>query len=131
MLNEKKIRLMNKLALYEEKEGRNDLRLNHYYKTDYIRFQLSKSLLSVTIGFGLILVLLAIYKAEYLIAEAVKLDYKLIGSTILGIYIVTMLSYSLFAVILYSIQYDYSKKKTGKYVKELKELQQFYKNNDT
>ncbi|MDF2593610.1 MAG: hypothetical protein K0S75_3076, partial [Clostridia bacterium] len=42
MLNTNKVRLMTKLALYETKEGKEDIRLSKYYKTDYVRYQVIK-----------------------------------------------------------------------------------------
>lgn len=130
MLNEKKIRLMTKLAIYEEKEGREDLRLNKYYKTDYVRFQLLKTILCVTIGFALVLVLVGAYQSEYLIAEAVKLNYKAMGEKILSIYIITIVVYMVSAFFIYTIQYNRCRKRIGKYLKNLKKLREFYKNGE-
>lgn len=36
MLNEKRIRLMTKLARYESGEGKEELRIARYYRSDYI-----------------------------------------------------------------------------------------------
>ena len=79
MLNNNKIRLMTKLAVYESKEGKEDISLSKYYKTDYVRYQTIKSIISVTIGYALILVLIFMYKSEEIIKKAVTLDYKTIG----------------------------------------------------
>jgi uncharacterized membrane protein len=88
MLNTDKIRLMTKLALYETKEGKEDIRLSKYYKTDYVRYQVIKSILCATFGYALILLLIFIYKTEYIVSNAVTMDYKAVGAYILGIYII-------------------------------------------
>jgi uncharacterized membrane protein (Fun14 family) len=126
MLNFKKIRLMTKLAVYEKKDGKEDIYLSKYYKTDYVRFQVLKSIITATIGYGLIIGLIAFYKMEYLIKNAVVLDYKTLGTYILGFYLMTITIYGLGSMILYSMKYDASRKKLSRYFKLLKILEKLY-----
>ncbi|CRZ33330.1 hypothetical protein DFR55_11349 [Herbinix hemicellulosilytica] len=126
MLNFKKIRLMTKLAVYEKKEGKEDIYLSKYYKTDYVRFQVLKSILSATVGYGLILGMIALYKMEYLIKNAVTLNYKSLGTYILGFYIMTITVYGLGSLVYYSMKYDASRKKLARYFKLLKRLEKLY-----
>jgi len=126
MLNNNKIRLMTKLAVYENKEGKEDISLSKYYKTDYVRYQAIKSIISVTIGYALILVLIIMYKSEYIIEKAISLDYKTIGIYALCFYIMIVAVYGLASIIGYSIKYDVSRKKLGRYFKLLKRLNKIY-----
>jgi hypothetical protein len=126
MLNTNKVRLMTKLALYETKEGKEDIRLSKYYKTDYVRYQVIKSIVCATFGYAFVLLLLFIYKAEYVIKYAVTLDYKLIGTYILGIYIIVVALYGLGSSVGYAIKYDLSRKKLSRYYKLLKRLNKIY-----
>jgi hypothetical protein len=126
MLNNDKIRLMTKLAVYENKEGKEDIRLSKYYKTDYVRYQAIKSIISATFGYLLILVLIIAYKSEYLIKYAITLDYKTLGIYILGIYIIIIAVYGLASIVGYSIKYDLSRKKLSRYFKLLKRLSKIY-----
>ena len=43
MVDEKKIRTMIELARYEEGEGKEDLRIRHFYRGDYLTVQLIKN----------------------------------------------------------------------------------------
>ncbi|MDF2485481.1 MAG: hypothetical protein K0R46_1649 [Herbinix sp.] len=126
MLNTNKVRLMTKLALYETKEGKEDIRLSKYYKTDYVRYQVIKSILCATFGYAFILLLILIYKSEYLIKNAVTLNYKTIGTYILGVYIIVAAIYGLGAMVGYAIKYDLSRKKLSRYYKLLKRLNKIY-----
>lgn len=126
MLNFKKIRLMTKLAVYEKKDGREDIYLSKYYKTDYVRFQVLKSIITATIGYALVIALIVFYRMEYLIKNAVVLDYKLIGSYILGFYLMVITIYGLGALLGYSMKYDASRKKLSRYFKLLKRLEKVY-----
>ncbi len=126
MLNSKKIRLMMKLAVYENKDGKEDIYLSKYYKTDYVRYQTLKSIISATVGYILILLLVGLYKMEFIIKKAVVLDYKTIGAYILGIYIMVITLYGLGSVLLFSLKYDKSRKKLSRYYKLLRRLNKVY-----
>lgn len=126
MLNNSKIRLMTKLAVYENKEGKEDISLSKYYKTDYVRYQVIKSIIAATFGYALILVLIILYKSEYIIKNAVTLDYKTIGTYVLGFYIMVIAVYGLASLVGFSIKYDKSRKKLGRYFKLLKRLNKIY-----
>lgn len=126
MLNNDRIKLMTKLAFYETEEGKEDIRLSKYYRTDYVRYQTIKSIICATIGYVLILVLIVLYKSEYLIGNAVTLDYKAMGTNALGIYIMIISAYGVGSAVYYSITYDRSRKKLGKYYKLLKRLNTMY-----
>lgn len=127
MLNNRKIRLMTKLAVYEAKEGKEDIHLSKYYKTDYVRYQVLKSIISATVGYLLILMLVFLYRMEYLIKNAVTLDYKSLGMIILGIYIIIITIYGFGSIVGYSRKYDASRKKLARYFKLLKKLEKLYK----
>ena len=131
MLNNEKIRLMTKLALFESKTGKQEIRLSKYYKPDYVRYQVIKSIISATVGYALVLALIILYKSEYLIKNAVKLDYKTIGLYLLGFYIIVVAIYGLSSIVIYSRKYDLSRKKLGRYYKLLKRLEKKYGDEST
>lgn len=126
MLNNKKIRLMTKLALYEQKEGKEDIVMSKYYKTDYVRLQVLKTVVSITVGYALILLMIGMYKAEYIISKAVTLNFVRIGQTILGFYLMIIAVYVIGSIIGYSYKYDNSRKHLSKYYKSLKKLSNIY-----
>lgn len=126
MLNNNKIRVMTKLAMYEQGKGKEDIKMGKYYKQDYVRFQMLKTIVNVTFGYALILLMIGMYKSEYLISEAVTLNFVRIGQVILGFYIITVTIYVISSIIGYSFKYDKSRKKLAKYYKTLKKLSAIY-----
>lgn len=127
MLNNHKIRLMTKLAIYEKEDGKEDIRLGRYYRVDYVRYQLLKTIVAVTFGYLILVLMTILYNMEYLIAEAVRLDYAAIGRTMLGVYLVLLLAFSGMAVLGYTIKYNRSRKKLAKYYRMLKRLRTIYR----
>lgn len=130
MLNNRKIRIMTKLATYEEKEGKEDIALSKYYKTDYVRLNILKTIMSATLGYLLLLIMIAVYRSEYLIENAVNLDYKSIFTTILGYYLVILTILIVGTLIGYSIKYDKSRKQLSQYFRMLKKLRMIYRDED-
>lgn len=126
MLDNKKIKVMTKLAAFEQGKDREDIKISKYYKTDYVRYQVIKTAVSVTLGYFLIIVLFALYHAEYIISKIVTLNFIRIGQYLLGFYIILMAIYITGAFIGYSIKYDRSKKNLSRYYKLLKKLNRFY-----
>ncbi|MBE5950863.1 MAG: hypothetical protein E7260_04615 [Lachnospiraceae bacterium] len=132
MVNTRKVRLMTKLAIYEKKEGKEDIKLGKYYRRDFVRMKLLQNLIAVTIGYLLVLAMLVAYHMEYLIREAVNLDYIGIGKAILGVYIIVVTIYLMAAMMGYSFYYNYSRRKLAKYFRMLRKLRSMYQEeNDT
>ena len=126
MLNERKIRLMTKLAIYEKKEGKEDLKLAKYYKGDYTRLQMWKTGIAVTLSYILLLAVAAIYKLEYFFAHAFEIDYEALGKKALGVYVILLAVYVISAKIGYAFKYAESRKRLAKYFRMLRKLNHFY-----
>ncbi len=126
MVNVRKVRLMTKLAIYEKEEGKEDIKLGKYFRRDYVRLKVLYNILAVTIGYLMVLAMVGAYQMEYLIKEAVNLDYIGIGKAILGIYIIVVTVYGMAAMVGYGMYYDYSRKKLAKYFRMLRLLRSMY-----
>ncbi|MBR4777975.1 MAG: hypothetical protein IK007_10250 [Lachnospiraceae bacterium] len=126
MLNERKIRLMTQLAIYEKKEGKEDVKLSKFYKSDYARFQAWKTGVAVTVAYLLLVAVAVIYKLEYLIENAFNIDYALLGKKILGLYIIVLATYVIVAMLGYSLKYAASRKKLARYFRMLRKLNHIY-----
>ena len=126
MLNERKIRLMTQLAIYEKKEGKEDVKLSKFYKSDYARFQAWKTGVAVTVAYLLLVAVAVVYKLEYLIENAFNIDYALLGKKILGLYIIVLATYVIVAMLGYSLKYAASRKKLARYFRMLRKLNHIY-----
>ena len=51
MLDERKVKLMTKLALYEETHGKEDFKISSYYRKDYASLHVIYAFLSVSVGY--------------------------------------------------------------------------------
>ena len=130
MLNTRKTRLMTKLAIYEKRAGKEDIKLSKYYKTDYVRYNMLKSVVAVTFGYFIILAMIVLYQSEYLIREAVNLNYYEIVKFTIGIYILILTVYIAASLLGYSLYYSISRKRLAKYFRMLRRLRTIYREED-
>jgi len=128
MLNNQKIKIMTKLAMYEQGDGKKDIKTSYFYKMDYIRYNILKTIVSITIGYILLVSLFAVYNMEYLINKATQLNYKQIGTNLLVLYIVIVTAYIICTILISSVRFKNSRKSLVKYNKDLKELREIYRN---
>ena len=117
---------MNRLAMYEQGEGKKYLPVSKYYRTDYIGLALIKNFFLVTIGYGLMLVGLAAYFGEYLMENIHKMNLVRMGIYIVVGYAGVLLLYSLVTYIQYSVKYHRAKKSVKRYYEELTRLEKIY-----
>ena len=126
MLNEEKIKIMNKLAMYEQGEGKKYLPVSRYYRSDYIGLALIKNFFLVTIGYCLILAGIAAYFGEYLVDNIHKMDLVAVGRNAVIGYVVVLVVFSVATYIQYSVKYHKAKKSVKEYYKELTQLNKIY-----
>lgn len=131
MLNNRKIRIMTQLAIYENNEGKEDFRLAKYYKSDYARLNVLKTAITITIAYAVLVGMVILYKLQYILDNILILDYKSIGWTILGGYIGVLSFYLIVTLLGFSIRYKVSHKKLSKYYRMLSRLKEIYREEDS
>ena len=95
MISQEKIRLMTDLAIYEKKNEHDVFKINNFYRSDYIMWQMLLSLVRYTLVFLVLFGLYIVFKADTLfyninlsgITETLK-RLGMIYGTGLGIYLV-------------------------------------------
>ena len=55
MVNEEKVKVMTQLAIYEQRESKQEIKISKYYKHDYMKYHGLNSVIASTFGFLLIL----------------------------------------------------------------------------
>ena len=126
MINNRKVRLMSRLAIYEKGKGREDVRLGKYFRRDYLRLRILLNFIAVTIGYAILVAMVVGYNVEYIVKEAVHLDYISIGTKVLGGYLIVLTVYIAVTVCYNLIYYNSSRKKLAKYFRMLTRLREFY-----
>ena len=126
MLNEEKIKLMTRMAAYEENEGKRSMQIGNYFRSDYIGLQVMKSVISATIAFAIVIGMYIFYEFESVMKEIYQVDLLATGKQILIAYVVFVGIYAVITYIIYAYRYTKAKKSLKKYYTHLTELSGFY-----
>ena len=126
MLNEEKIKIMNKLAMYEQGEGKKYLPVSRSYRSDYIGLAMIKNFFLITIGYVLVLAGIAAYFGEYLVDNIHKMNLVALGIEAVVGYIVVLVLFSVLTYIQYSVKYYRAKKSVKTYYEDLTRLNKIY-----
>ena len=82
MLNEERIILMTKMASYETKDGKKNMAIGKYFRSDYITIQVLKAVLCASIGYAVCLALYIFYDFEVFMQDLYKMDLFVRGIAI-------------------------------------------------
>lgn len=126
MLNEERIRLMTRMAAYEENEGRHNMAIGNYFRSDYISLQMIKSILSATLTFAIVLGIFVFYHFETVLKEIYQIDLLETGRKLLLAYVIFTGIYTVISYLVYSYRYNRARKSLKKYYSYLQELSELY-----
>ena len=127
MLNEEKVILMTKMAAFIDREGKKNDAINSYFKSDYIGFNVLKSLISATIVFGVVVATYVLCNFETVLSNLYNTENLLaIGRRYLMYYLLLVGVYSLVSYVIYSYRYSKMRKSMKAYYGNLKKLARIY-----
>lgn len=127
MLNEDKIKLMTKLALYEQGKGKESIKSNKYYKKDYVGLMMINTALTITFAYLLCVFLWGIYRIEYLVNNIVSISITQLGLKLLLIYVIVLVIYMLVSYVVYSVKFLKMQEDNIEYYNDLKDLYMIYR----
>lgn len=126
MLNEERIKLMTRMASYEETEGRKNMAVGSYFRGDYISMQVIKSIISATLAFIIGLGMLVFYDFELVMKEIYQVDLLKLGKNILIAYVVFAGIYAVISYVVFSYRYNQARKSLKSYYAHLRELSELH-----
>lgn len=126
MLNEEKVILMTHMASYENGEGKENVKIGNYFRSDYIAVQVLKSAICGTIAYGIGFGLYALYNLEILLQDLYKMDLIAFAKKVLIYYIISVVAYGVLTYIICTYQYIKAKRNLKKYYHNLKKLSTLY-----
>ncbi|HIS25911.1 MAG TPA: hypothetical protein IAA57_03265 [Candidatus Pullilachnospira intestinigallinarum] len=128
MLDEKKIRLMTKIARYEQNEGKEDLRIAGYYRSDFIASALLKNFVLTTVGYAAVVILYLASRGDSFLEELEFVHLIMMAVVIAAGYLIALVCYSGAVYILESLRYSRAQKDVRAYDAWLVSLEKLYGN---
>lgn len=126
MINEDRVKRIYKIALYEQKEEKENRQVKQYYQSDYMGKEIIKSFFTGSIAYVVIVVLWVMGNWSEILRQINNLEIIDTIKNILILYAVFLIVYLLGTGIVYAVRYKRCKEKSDIYVKQLKRLYQMY-----
>ncbi len=126
MLDKNKVKLMTRLALYEETQGKQDFKISEYYRTDYVGFHMLCTFLWTTAGYILAVALIALATMEVLIANLTGMMLIALGGAVVVGYVVVITIFLVIANRLYNEKHKQARHRVKQYNHDLIRLLRMY-----
>ena len=131
MLDEEKVILMTKMAAFIDREGKKNDAINTYFKSDYIGYNIIKSVISATIVYAIFLGTYVLCNFEEVLSNLYNTENLLsVGRRYLILYLLLVGVYSLASYVIYSYRYSKMRKSMKTYYGNLKKLARMYEKKD-
>jgi len=130
MINEERVILMTKLASYERGPGKKNVIIGNFFRSDYIGFQLLKSIIYATIATAIVVGVYLFYHFEELLAEVYQMDLIEFGKEVLRYYLTSLVIYCGVSYAVYSYRYHKARKNLKNYYQNLRKLNQLYESKE-
>lgn len=126
MVNEEKVKMMTKLAIYESTKGKRQLNISKYYKRDYVRYNMFKTAVAATLAYAMIIGMYILFNVEEILLQLNELDF-LHEATKIGVsFVIFLVVYMVIARFVYSHKYEKVKPDVIIYNHNLKQLKELY-----
>lgn len=126
MLDENRVKLMTRLALYEQTEGKEDFKISEYYKSDYIGMHVICSILWVTVGYVCVGVLVVLAGLEDLMSKmSMGLMVTLVIGAVVG-YLVTVIVFAVVTSHIYNKKHQNARQRVKLFNHDLIKLLKLY-----
>lgn len=122
MLNEKKVKLMTRIAIYEKKESKDLEIASKSFKVDYVTLQMLYTAITATLGYIVLTVLYVLGHLEELLVDMAATDFPAFITDVLKNYIICLVMFLVIAFFFYSHKYDRSFVKVKRNYSDLKNL---------
>jgi hypothetical protein len=126
MLNEERIILMTHMASYEKNEGKKNMAIGKFFRSDYITIQILKAILSATIVYGACFAVYILYQFEDFMENIYNMDLIGFAKNVLLYYAVTVIVYTIISYVVCSVRYAKAQKNLKSYYQSLKKLSSLY-----
>ncbi|MCF2680970.1 hypothetical protein JQM69_09750 [Faecalicatena contorta] len=126
MLDERKVKLMTKLAMYEETQGKEDFKISEYYRKDYAGMHTICSVIWVTVGYACAVAMIMMAGLDSLMSKMSGGLIVTLGIAIVVGYIVTVILYAVVTSHIYNEKHKNARQRVKRYNHNLTRLLKMY-----
>ncbi|MCR5203150.1 MAG: hypothetical protein K6D02_08720 [Lachnospiraceae bacterium] len=126
MVNEEKVKIMTKLAHYEQVELKDAIKVNSQSSFEYVAFNTLKNVIGYSIAYLVVWFCISYFYTGYLLQDRFLEQYDIvINLVIVPLFVLIGITVFL-SIFYYKNKYNDLREKTSEYVETLEQLQEFY-----
>lgn len=126
MLDEERVRLMTRLALYEQTQGKEDFKISEYYRKDYAGMHVVFSIIWTTIGYACLAGIVVLAGIQALLANMSVGFLVTLGAVAIAGYLVVVIVYAFITSHIYNKRHKNARQRVKKYNHDLLKLLKMY-----
>ena len=126
MLDKEKVRLMTKLAFYEQTQGKEDFKIDEYYQNDYAGFHTICSVIWITIGYVCGAGIIGVAAMDWIIANLSRDLIIMIGMTAVIAYLIIIVLYAFISNYIFEHKHKGARQRVKVYYHNLTRLLKMY-----
>lgn len=130
MLNTNRIRTMARMAIYEEHEGAEDMKVNEYFMPDYLISRAVGSFVAYTVAFALYVAAYWLYHFEDILTTVYSGNMNVVIAEFLRRYTRYLVPYLILTVAVYAVRYLSVYKKLETYRSMIRTLEDSYEEDE-
>lgn len=131
MINEKRVKLMTKMAVFEVKNDSELYKVQTYFRSDYIGSHLIKNGFRITVVFLLGLIAWGCYNMEKLVNEITTMDIGALVFRILFAYLIVLCIFLVITYALFAVRYAKAKEGYDYYQTMVRKLEREYEKEES
>lgn len=125
-MDRKKVKLMTRMALYEQGSGQKDIQISEYYKKDYASLHMWVAMIWFTIGYLMLVGLLFFAFSDQLFSHTQLSFYIRLGACVAIVYIILLLVYAIAARSFFNEKHSRARNRVKGYMRDVVRLETFY-----
>lgn len=126
MVNEDRVKIMTRLASYENGAGKEELKLIRYNRKDYVSFHVLATAIWFTIGYAALLCLAVFLHIEFFMGSVKNKQLIPLGIIAVGGYVILLIAYLVVAGRVYRKRHNHAKENARLYYIDLRRLNKLY-----
>lgn len=126
MLNEKRVKHMVKLALYESEDGQEEIKIHQQTRKQYLNRNILFSVMWMTVAYLLVAIFLYKLLCERLVEELSTMQTFFVLAAMAVVYFALLIVYAVRSGFFYEKKYKRAKRRIGAFTKALQDLEKMY-----
>ena len=127
-MDRKKVKIMTRMALYEQSGGQKDIQISEYYKKDYASLHMWIAMIWLTIGYILLVGALFFAFSDELFSHTQLAYYVRLGACVGIVYIILLLVYAIASRSFFNDKHSRARNRVKGYMRDVVRLERMYDN---